>query len=60
MFGYEHERVCFAHIGECDGGMSATIPSVTVGYKYRASATPASYIFSPLGDPTLMMPITEL
>ena len=25
MFGYEHERVCFARIGECDGGMSATI-----------------------------------
>jgi hypothetical protein len=22
--------------------------------------TPASYIFSPLGDPTLIMPITEL
>ena len=27
MFGYEHERVCFARIGECDGGMSATIGS---------------------------------
>ena len=27
MFGYEHERVCFARIGECDGGMSATIIS---------------------------------
>ena len=25
MFGYEHERVCFARIDECDGGMSATI-----------------------------------
>ncbi len=25
MFGYEHERVCFARIGECDGGMYATI-----------------------------------
>ena len=25
MFGYEYERVCFARIGECDGGMSATI-----------------------------------
>ncbi len=24
MFGYEHERVCFARIGECDGGMYAT------------------------------------
>ena len=22
MFGYEHERVCFVRIGECDGGMS--------------------------------------
>ena len=25
MFEYEHERVCFALIDECDGGMSATI-----------------------------------
>jgi hypothetical protein len=33
MFGYEHERVCFARIGECDGGMSATI-SHTENYKY--------------------------
>ncbi len=29
MFGYEHERVCFARIGECDGGMYATITETT-------------------------------
>ena len=33
MFEYEHERVCFARIGECDGGMSATI-SPKENYKY--------------------------
>ena len=30
MFGYEHERVCFARIGECDGGMSATIVNTSI------------------------------
>ncbi len=32
MFGYEHERVCFAHIGECDGGMYATISIVHISW----------------------------
>ncbi len=28
MFGYDHERVCFAHIDECNGDVSATLTLV--------------------------------
>ena len=31
MFEYEHERVCFARIDECDGGMYATIILIIFG-----------------------------
>ena len=46
MFEYEHERVCFARIGECDGGMSATIVVFIVFCRRYASALGQTIIMS--------------